>query len=78
MRSWRIGLKGVQDAGVQVLVIPGNHDINNGHAAVYYGPRKSRLPSIDGPEFYDIYHEYGYDQALSRGQRSPELRIWPG
>ena len=63
-------LKRVQDAGVQVLVIPGNHDINNGNAAVYYGAEKAAAPSIDGPEFYDIYHEYGYDQALSRDSDS--------
>ena len=42
-------LKRVQDAGVQVLVIPGNHDINNGNAAVYYGAEKAAAPSIDGP-----------------------------
>ena len=56
----------VQDAGVQVLVIPGNHDINNGHAAVYYGAEKESVDSIDGEDFYEIYRRYGYDQALSR------------
>ena len=35
-------LKRVQDAGIQVLVIPGNHDINNHDASVYYGARKER------------------------------------
>ena len=59
-------LKRVQDAGIQVLVIPGNHDINNHDASVYYGARKEAAPYIDGPEFHEIYHEYGYDQALSR------------
>lgn len=60
----------VQDAGVQVLVIPGNHDINNGHAAVYYGAEKESVDSIDGEEFYEIYRRYGYDQALSRDSSS--------
>ena len=63
-------LKRVQDAGIQVLVIPGNHDINNHDASVYYGARKEPAPYIDGPEFHDIYHEYGYDQALSRDDSS--------
>ena len=63
-------LKRVQDAGIQVLVIPGNHDINNHDAAVYYGDRKEPAPYIDGPEFHEIYHEYGYDQALSRDSSS--------
>ena len=60
----------VQDAGVQVLVIPGNHDINNGHAAVYYGAEKESVDSIDGEDFYEIYRRYGYDQALSRDSSS--------
>ena len=29
-------------------------------------PGKEAAPYIDGPEFHEIYHEYGYDQALSR------------
>ena len=60
----------VQDAGVQVLVIPGNHEINNGHAAVYYGAEKESVDSIDGEDFYEIYRRYGYDQALSRDSSS--------
>ena len=60
----------VRDAGVQVLVIPGNHDINNGHAAVYYGAEKESVDSIDGEDFYEIYRRYGYDQALSRDSSS--------
>ena len=59
-------LKRVQDAGIQVIIIPGNHDINNPHASVYLGKEKADAPSINGQDFYDIYHEYGYDQALSR------------
>lgn len=63
-------LKRVMDAGIQVLVIPGNHDINNTHAAVYFGEEKEQTPSVTPGEFYDIYREYGYDQALSR-MRAP-------
>lgn len=65
-----VRLQKVQDAGIPVLVIPGNHDINNHNAAVYYGAEKTSAPSIDGSQFYDIYHEYGYDQALSRDSDS--------
>ena len=63
-------LKRVQDAGIQVLVIPGNHDINNHNGAVYYGAQKQPAPSVDRQEFYDIYRAYGYDQALSRDSGS--------
>ena len=31
----------VQEAGIPVLVIPGNHDINNPNAAVYFGDEKN-------------------------------------
>lgn len=63
-------LERVQDAGIQVLIIPGNHDINHRDAAVYFGDKKTPVPSIDASEFYDIYHEFGYDQALSRDSDS--------
>ena len=60
----------VQDAGIQVLVIPGNHDINNNHAAVYYGKEASPAESVTSEEFYQIYRAYGYDQAFSRDETS--------
>lgn len=60
----------VEEAGIPVLVIPGNHDINNTNAAVYYGSEKAAAPSIDGEDFYEIYHDYGYDDALSRDEAS--------
>ncbi len=56
----------VQDAGIPVLVIPGNHDINNPNAAVYFGDEKESTDSVTPEEFYDLYHMYGYDQAISR------------
>ena len=63
-------LKRVQEAGIQVLVIPGNHDINNTDAAVYLGDEKSPAPYIGAEDFYEIYHEYGYDQSVSRDSSS--------
>lgn len=63
-------LRRVQDAGIQVLVIPGNHDINNNNAAVYYGKTASETESVTSEEFYQIYRAYGYDQAFSRDETS--------
>ena len=60
----------VQDAGIPVLIIPGNHDINNPNAAVYFGDEKTSTDSVTPEEFYDIYHMYGYDQAISRDSSS--------
>lgn len=63
-------LKRVQDSGIPVLVIPGNHDINNTHAASYFGDEKVAVERITQDEFSEIYHEYGYDQAFSRDENS--------
>lgn len=63
-------LKRLTDAGIPLLVIPGNHDINNPHASVYFGKEAESTPSITGEEFYGFYHAYGYDQAVSRDSAS--------
>lgn len=63
-------LRRVQDAGIQVLVIPGNHDINNTNAAVYFGDEKKQTSSVTGDEFLELYYDYGYDQAFSRDETS--------
>ena len=60
----------VQDAGIPVLVIPGNHDINNTNASYYFGEEKTPAAPVTPEEFYDLYRQYGYDQALSRDQSS--------
>ncbi len=59
------------EEGIQVLVIPGNHDINNHHAASYWASTKGLVDTLDGAEdFYEIYHEFGYDQAAKRDEDS--------
>ena len=63
-------LKRVQDAGIQVLIIPGNHDINNYDASVFFGDDRTPAETVDAREFYEIYREYGYDQAFSRDENS--------
>ena len=60
----------VMDAGIQVLVIPGNHDINNPNAALYFGDWKTPAEQVTGEEFYEIYRRYGSDQAFSRDSAS--------
>lgn len=56
-------------AGIQVLVIPGNHDINNPDAKVFDGDSTTPTDTITRNEFADIYQDMGYD-ALSR--RDPD------
>lgn len=61
----------VEQAGVPVLVIPGNHDINNRHASTYFGEEREAAENLaGGGEFYEIYRQFGYDEASSRDQAS--------
>lgn len=63
-------LRVLEEKGIPVLVIPGNHDINNPNAASYFGEKKEKTDSIDAQEFYEIYREFGYDEAVNRDPHS--------
>jgi len=64
-------LRRVQEMGIPVLVIPGNHDIQNRNAAVYFGTERKEAEYLkSGEEFYEIYREFGFDQAISRDKDS--------
>lgn len=60
----------LQDAGIQVLVIPGNHDINNTDASVFFGAEAERTQEVTPEEFGRLYGKFGPDQALSRDGES--------
>jgi len=51
------------DAGIQVLVVPGNHDINNPDAKVFDGDSATPVDTITRAEFAEIYHNMGYDDC---------------
>lgn len=55
----------VKDAGIPVLVIPGNHDINNRHAAQYKGEERFPAEFTTPEEFREIYRDFGYEEAIS-------------
>jgi len=56
-------LKRFSAEGIQVLVIPGNHDINNEKAAFYFGTKTQTATSPDAEEFREIYRDFGYGEA---------------
>lgn len=60
----------VEKAGVPVLVIPGNHDINNRQAASYQGNQRLPAEFTTPEEFREIYRDFGYDEAISEDRRS--------
>lgn len=75
-------LKKVQDSGTQVLVIPGNHDVNM--TAGDYTPEEPVIvESASAEDFSNMYENFGPAQAISRDKNtfsyiyeaSPYLRL---
>lgn len=60
----------VENAGIPVLVIPGNHDINNRHAAQYQGEERFPAEFTTPEEFREIYQDFGYNEAVSEDRIS--------
>ena len=60
----------IEQAGIPVLVIPGNHDINNPYATQYYGDSQSFVETVTPEEFYQIYGAFGYSEAASHAPDS--------
>jgi 3',5'-cyclic AMP phosphodiesterase CpdA len=69
-------------AGKKVYVVPGNHDIKNGHTYKYVGDGVERVPNITAEQFTQIYADYGYKDALQRDTDSisyvaePQPGLW--
>ena len=59
-------LQHVEDAGIPVFVLPGNHDVYRGTSASFFGDGYELVPSVTGEEFSRIYGAFGFDEALSR------------
>ena len=59
-------LQRLVDTGIQVLVVPGNHDINNPDARIYDGDNATPTDTITRPEFATIYRNMGYDDLSRR------------
>ncbi|MBY9078231.1 metallophosphoesterase [Paenibacillus sp. HN-1] len=63
-------LREIEDSGVPVYVIPGNHDILNPWARSFKGNRQLRTDYITPKEFESIYGDFGYNEAMSRDRNS--------
>lgn len=62
-------LSRLQQAGITVLVIPGNHDISNPYARSFLTAEPAYVPTITRAEFAEIYAGMGY--ALPSSERDP-------
>ena len=56
----------LEEGGKNVYVVPGNHDVQNPHALSYSVEGVKPVETVDALRFAQIYHEYGYGEALSR------------
>ena len=56
--------------GIQIFVIPGNHDINIPNPLGYNGTQTYRVENINPSEFVSIYNKFGFDKALARDSAS--------
>ncbi|MBP2650110.1 MAG: cyclic 3,5-adenosine monophosphate phosphodiesterase [Firmicutes bacterium] len=70
-------LEELQQAGKKVFVINGNHDINNPDAYSYSGSSKTRVPTISSSDFKQLYHNFGYDQAIAKDPTSTSYVVEP-
>ena len=76
-------LNTIQQAGIQVLVIPGNHDVGTASADYSAEPEPILVESLFANSFGDYYQNFGANQAISRDtascsyiyEASPYLRI---
>ena len=60
----------IEEAGIPVLVISGNHDINYSGAASYFGSEAQPVSRISPEEFAAVMGPYGFDEALYRDPSS--------
>jgi UDP-2,3-diacylglucosamine pyrophosphatase LpxH len=58
------------DRGIKVLVIPGNHDINNPFARSFDGSTLKGVATVSADEFRTIYGQYGFKTAISTDSSS--------
>jgi hypothetical protein len=60
----------LEEAGIDVYVVPGNHDINNPNARRFSGDNAERVESVSPDDFSRIYGDFGYSEAFSRDPAS--------
>lgn len=63
-------LKPIQDAGTQIFVIPGNHDVHIPDAKAYKGESQYPVEGISSHDFIQLYRDHGYNNTLNRDNSS--------
>jgi 3',5'-cyclic AMP phosphodiesterase CpdA len=63
-------LDSVEEHGIQVFVVPGNHDVNTGRARSYAGDLTAETAQVGADKFTEIYADFGYEEALYKDSSS--------
>ena len=72
----------LEDAGISVYVVPGNHDVNNPGAVKYSGDVTEKVENVSESDFAEIYNNFGYGEAIIRDPETlsyvaePEDGLW--
>lgn len=72
----------IQNSGVAVFVIPGNHDIKNPWACKFQERKQKKANNITDKDFKKIYGPFGYNEAISEDENTlsylaaPSKDIW--
>lgn len=65
----------IKDAGITVAVIPGNHDVDNIFTKGYGKDDYLKVEATTAKEFSKIYAKLGYDQAITKHEKSLSYRL---
>ena len=60
----------LRDDGIRVLLVPGNHDIDNPEGRYFDGDNRWPSERTSPEMFAEIYHDYGYDEDAVRDPNS--------
>lgn len=63
-------LREIEAQGIPILVIPGNHDINNPQAKGFSGAESYSVEWTSPEDFREIYGEFGYDEAIGEEEET--------
>ncbi|MGC5325982.1 metallophosphoesterase family protein [Brevibacillus sp. SYSU BS000544] len=70
-------LKQLEEAGKQVFVIDGNHDINNPHAVKFEGDQTTPVQQVTPSRFKSLYKDFGYSEAIAKDRNSLSYVVEP-
>lgn len=67
----------LQNAGIDVYVVPGNHDLANPAAYAYHGNTRTQVANISEADFATMYGPWGYNNAVLRMPNDLSYMAYP-